>query len=71
MPPPSDPHRFGRVDDDDTEILSAADLESAAKNAVRVETGTVGEETGELSRGRSVWAVWNPSKGKPVREETP
>jgi hypothetical protein len=57
----------GRVDDGDSEAMSPADLASVAAKAVKVEAGKVGKETGELSRGRYVWAVWNPSKDRPVR----
>jgi len=57
----------GRVDDGDTDKMSRSDLASAMENAVPVEAGKSRTQTGEMSRGRYLWVVANPSRDKPVR----
>jgi len=57
----------GRVDDGDTERMSDHDLATVMASAIPVEAGKAGTQTGELTRGRYVWVVANPSKDKPLR----
>jgi hypothetical protein len=57
----------GRIDDGDSEQMSPSDLSAAMEDASAVEAGAVGVRSGDMTRGRYLWLVVNPSKEKPLR----
>jgi hypothetical protein len=55
-----------RVDDGDTDQMTPRDLERVMDDAIEVGPGTTQTRSGEMTRGRYLWVVVNPTD-KPLR----